>query len=197
MNANPFTLGHLYLVEKAAKENDLLHLFMVSEDSSLVPYEARKKLIMNGTKHLKNIVYHDSGAYIISNATFPSYFQKDEEAVIRGHALLDLTIFKSIAETLSINKRYVGEERSSQVTSIYNKIMADELPKSGVECIVVPRKECDEEPISASKVRSLIHSGNIEDTKNLLPKTSYEFFKSSEGKAIIERIQKAEDVIHY
>lgn len=26
MNANPFTLGHQYLVEKAAAENDLLHL---------------------------------------------------------------------------------------------------------------------------------------------------------------------------
>lgn len=26
MNANPFTLGHQYLVEKAATENDLLHL---------------------------------------------------------------------------------------------------------------------------------------------------------------------------
>ena len=32
MNANPFTLGHQYLVEKAAHENDLLHLFIVSED---------------------------------------------------------------------------------------------------------------------------------------------------------------------
>ena len=37
MNANPFTLGHQYLVEKAAAENDLVHLFMVSEDASLFP----------------------------------------------------------------------------------------------------------------------------------------------------------------
>lgn len=34
MNANPFTNGHLHLVEKAAAENDLVHLFMVSEDAS-------------------------------------------------------------------------------------------------------------------------------------------------------------------
>ena len=49
MNANPFTLGHQYLVEKAAAENDLVHLFMVSEDASLFPYAVRKKLIQEGT----------------------------------------------------------------------------------------------------------------------------------------------------
>ena len=41
MNANPFTLGHQYLVEKAAAENDLLHLFIVSVDASLVPFKIR------------------------------------------------------------------------------------------------------------------------------------------------------------
>ena len=58
MNANPFTLGHQYLVEKAAAENDLLHLFIVSEDASLVPFKIRKQLVMKGTAHLKNICYH-------------------------------------------------------------------------------------------------------------------------------------------
>ena len=42
MNANPFTLGHQYLVEKAAAENDWVHLFMVSEDKSLVPFSVRQ-----------------------------------------------------------------------------------------------------------------------------------------------------------
>ena len=72
MNANPFTLGHQYLVETAAASCDLLHLFIVSEDSSLVPFSVRKKLVMEGTAHLKNICYHESGPYIISSATFPS-----------------------------------------------------------------------------------------------------------------------------
>ena len=89
MNANPFTLGHQYLVETAAASCDLLHLFIVSEDSSLVPFSVRKKLVMEGTAHLSNICYHESGPYIISSATFPSYFQKDETAVIESHARLD------------------------------------------------------------------------------------------------------------
>ncbi len=74
MNANPFTLGHQYLVEKSGAENDLLHLFIVSEDASLVPFKIRKQLVMKGTAHLKNICYHDSGPYIISNATFSKLF---------------------------------------------------------------------------------------------------------------------------
>lgn len=45
MNANSFTLGHQYLVEKAA-ESDILHLFIVSEDQSLVPFSVRKQLVL-------------------------------------------------------------------------------------------------------------------------------------------------------
>ena len=102
MNANPFTNGHLYLVERAAAECDILHLFMVSEDASLVPFALRKRLIMEGTAHIKNIIYHESGPYIISSATFPSYFLKDEAAVIGGHARLDIAVFTKIAEALHI-----------------------------------------------------------------------------------------------
>ena len=197
MNANPFTNGHLYLVEKATAENDILHLFMVSEDASLVPYSVRKRLIMEATSHLPNICYHDSGPYIISNATFPSYFQKDESSVITGHALLDLTVFKSIAQTLHINRRYVGEEPTSQVTRIYNQIMAEELPKSDIECIIIPRLEHDGTAISASTVRQAIHDGKIESIKPLVPEATYQFFTSSEADEIIKKIQAHENVIHY
>ena len=65
MNANPFTLGHLHLVEKASKENDILHLFIVSEDKSIIPFNERKQLIMEGTSHLKNIIYYISRFWTI------------------------------------------------------------------------------------------------------------------------------------
>lgn len=197
MNANPFTLGHQYLVEKAAAENDILHLFIVSEDASLVPFEVRKKLVMEGTAHLTNIRCHDSGPYIISNATFPSYFLKDSAAVIHGHALLDLAVFKKIAEALNINRRYVGEEPNSQVTGIYNQIMSEELPKAGIECIIIPRKECDGQAISASTVRKAIQDGDMEALKDLVPETTLQYFQSEEAKPLIEKIRNAGDVVHY
>ena len=48
MNANPFTLGHRYLAETAAAACDTLHLFLVSEDASLVPFSVRKELARGG-----------------------------------------------------------------------------------------------------------------------------------------------------
>ena len=183
MNANPFTLGHQYLVEKASKENDILHLFIVSEDKSIFPFNIRKKLVMEGTAHLKNIIYHDSGPYIISSATFPSYFQKDENDVIESHANIDLEIFVKIAKILDINVRYVGEEPNSVVTGIYNKIMETKLPNFGINCIIVPRKnEKSGEIISASNVRKLIKEENFDITKETVPESTYKYLISQECK---------------
>lgn len=197
INANPFTLGHQYLVEKAASENDILHLFILSEDSSLVPFSVRKKLVMEGTAHLDNIRYHDSGPYIISNATFPSYFQKDEAAVIESHAMLDLTVFAKIAQSLGIQRRYVGEEPNSLVTGLYNQIMKKQLPENGIECIIVPRKQQNLVPISASTVRQCIKNQDFSALKFLVPETTLQYFQSEEAHPIIARIQAEENVIHY
>lgn len=197
MNANPFTLRHQYLVEKAASENDILHLFIVSEDASLVPFSVRKKLVMEGTAHLKNIRYHDSGPYIISNATFPSYFQKDEQAVIESHAMLDLTVFTKIASALGINRRYVGEEPTSLVTGIYNQIMSEKLPENGIECVIVPRKENKGAVISASTVRQALKEENWPLLAELVPETTLNYFKSPDARPVIDKIQASENVIHY
>ena len=197
MNANPFTLGHQYLAEKAAAENDILHLFIVSEDASLVPFPVRKKLVMEGTAHLKNIRYHDSGPYIISSATFPSYFQKDQEAVIESHALLDLTVFTRIAQAMNITRRYVGEEPNSLVTGIYNEIMQKKLPENGIECVIVPRLQSEGKAISASTVRQAIKDGNCEALKELVPKTTVDYFMSPQAEAVVARIRGEENVVHY
>ena len=181
----------------AARENDLLHLFIVSEDASLVPFKVRKQLVMEGTAHLDNICYHDSGPYIISNATFPSYFQKDENAVIESHAMLDLTVFTEIARTLGINRRYVGEEPTSLVTGIYNNIMSEKLPGNGIECVIVPRKTDGEKAISASTVRQAIKDNDMNTLKKLVPESTLRYFESEEAKDVIARIRNEENVIHY
>lgn len=197
MNANPFTLGHQYLVETAAAACDTLHLFVVSEDASLVPVAVRKKLVTEGVKHLPNVILHDSGPYIISNATFPSYFLKDEAAVIDGHARLDLAVFIRIAKALNITARYVGEEPTSQVTGLYNQIMCEQLPKAGIDCIVVPRKEADGRAISASTVRQCLQTGDWDTLETLLPRTTLDYFRSQEAAPVLERIRKAGNVVHY
>ena len=197
MNANPFTLGHQYLVEQAAAACETLHLFIVSEDASLIPFSVRKKLVAEGTAHLPNVVLHDSGPYIISSATFPSYFLKDKEAVICGQARLDIEVFKRIAATLNISVRYVGEEPTSQVTGLYNTIMASELPRAGIDCRIIPRKAVDGKAISASTVRKALQDGDWGLVSQLVPTSTLAWFQSDEAAPVLERIRKAGNVIHY
>ena len=197
MNANPFTLGHQYLVETAAGRCDMLHLFLLSEDASLVPFGVRKQLVQAGTAHLKNVVLHDSGPYIISNATFPSYFLKDDAAVIQGHAKLDLTIFVRIARALGVTVRFVGEEPTSQVTGLYNEIMAAQLPENGIDCVILPRKEALGKAISASTVRAALQAGDWQTLSQLVPQTTLDYFRSSEAEPVLRRIRSAENVVHY
>lgn len=197
INANPFTLGHQYLIEKASSENDFVHLFIVSEDVSLIPFSVRKKLVIKGTSHLNNICYHESGPYIISNATFPSYFQKDEQAVIESHAMLDLTVFLQISHVLGIKKRYVGEEPTSLVTGIYNDIMRKKLPAHGIKCEVIPRKKINGQVISASIVRQAIKNNDYETLRQMVPLSTLEYFQSQEAMLVINRIRQKSDVIHY
>ena len=197
MNANPFTLGHQYLVETAAGRCDTLHLFVLSEEASLVPFSVRKELVRLGTGHISNVVLHDSGPYMISSATFPSYFLKEEAEVIRGHAKLDLAVFGRIAQTIGVSVRYVGEEPVSQVTGIYNSIMAQALPDYGIACQVIPRKESKGNAISASTVRSALKAGDWESLKDLVPQTTLDYFRSEAAEPVLQAIRSADNVVHY
>lgn len=197
MNANPFTLGHQYLLEQAAGKVDLLHVFVVSEDVSLVPLNVRERLIREGSAHLSNLVYHQTGPYMISNATFPSYFLKDSDTVIRSHAKLDIRVFLQIAKALNITDRFVGEEPFSQVTGIYNQVMKEELEAAGIFCTIFPRLSDADGAISASTVRTCVKEGNMEELKSKVPEATWRYFISEEARPVIEKIKMTEEVKHY
>lgn len=197
MNANPFTLGHQYLLEQASTQVDLLHVFIVSEDVSLVPFSVRERLVKEGSRHLSNIVYHQTGSYMISNATFPSYFLKDSDTVICSHAALDIAVFLQIAKTLGITQRFVGEEPFSQVTGIYNQVMKEQLEANGITCTILPRRANAGTAISASAVRQLLKEHRINEVKGLIPACTWDFFTSPEAEPILQRFQTASEVKHY
>ena len=197
MNCNPFTLGHRYLIETASKENDNLFLFVVSEDMSLFSFADRFKLVKEGCAGLTNISFHSTGSYMISSATFPSYFLKDDVSAIEVQVKLDLAIFTRIANAAGATARYVGDEPFSVVTNIYNKTMIEKLPLAGIKCVVLPRCEKDGKAVSASAVRKLIQAGDMEGVKQLVPETTYRYFFTENGKKVIEKIKAAKDVVHY
>lgn len=197
MNANPFTLGHRYLVETAAARCDTLHLFLLSEDASLVPFAVRRQLVEAGIRDIPNVILHESGPYIISSATFPSYFLRDADAVIDGHARLDLAVFSHIARALDIGVRFVGEEPTSHVTGQYNAIMARCLPEMGIECRILPRLRAGDRVISASTVRQALRQDDWPTLEAMLPPTTLDYFRSEASKPVREAIARAADVEHY
>ena len=143
---------------------------------------------MAGTADIGNIIYHDTGSYLISRAGFPAYFLKEEAAVTQAQARLDAAIFTQVAEQLGITKRFVGEEPFSPSTQLYNRAMAELLPKSGIALSVIPRKaDASGSPISATRVRKALVENDTEALKTLLPDTSYDFVASKEGQALIHK----------
>lgn len=196
MNANPFTRGHQYLLNRAAAENDVVRCFVVSEDVSLVPFAARMKLVKAGCAHLPNVTVHPSGSYMVSNATFPSYFLKEDRIVTETQARLDVEVFARIAVAMGITRRYIGEEPFSEITRVYNVVMLSALPFQGIECVLLPRLAEGDLAISASKVRQMLHDGTLEAIRPFVPETTYTYFLSDEGKQTIKTIQCADNVQH-
>lgn len=198
MNANPFTLGHRFLVERAARENEVVHLFVLEENAGPIPAAVRFRLVQEGVKDLPNVFLHKSGPYMISSATFPSYFLREGDEVIAVQGALDGAVFAKIAGQLGITRRYLGSEPTSHVTSLYNDILSRELPKSGVEAIIVPRCLAEDgRTVSASTVRQAIHDGNLESVRPMLPGSTYDYFASPESEAVRRAIVSASDVVHY
>lgn len=178
MNANPFTLGHRYLIDYGINHCDFLYVFVVSEDLSMFSTKERFELVKKGTADKKNLKILSTDNYLVSSATFPSYFIEEKELLIETHAYLDSAIFKNhIAKVLNINKRFVGEEKTDKTTHIYNNTMKKYFSKedTDINLIEIPRKTVDNEIISASKVRSLINEKNFTELKKYLPQTSLEY----------------------
>lgn len=178
INANPFTNGHLSLCEQAARLCDTLYIFVLSEDRSQFSAKTRYELVKAGTAHIKNAAVIKSGDYIVSYATFPDYFLRDETHAQSARFDLDIALFGGrIAPALNITRRFVGSEPYSPVTEAYNRAMEARLPGYGVELIEFPRTD----GISAGRVRELIRNSDLAAIRPLVPDTTYEYIRSHLG----------------
>ncbi|GAA0181038.1 [citrate (pro-3S)-lyase] ligase [Clostridium sediminicola] len=190
MTCNPFTLGHKYLIEKTASENQNVLIFIVEEDKFLFPFKTRYELVKRGVKHLKNVKVVPSGEYLISSSTFPSYFLKEDSKIEKIYTELDAGVFaKYFCSKFNITKRCVGEEPYCKVTSQYNKTLEKVLKEFKVEFCEIERKKHDDKYISASLVRKLLKEKKLYLTKDILPKVTWDFLNSKDGREIIQKLK--------
>lgn len=174
MNCNPFTKGHRYLIEYAAKQVDRLYIFVVKEDKSFFKYEDRFEMVKAGTADLPNVVVVSSGKFIISSLTFPEYFMKDYVKEKNFDVSMDVETFcKHIAPPLMIKKRFAGEEPFDPVTKNYNENMSKILPKYGMEFCEIPRMSLDEKRvINATEVRRLLKERDFGAIGDYVPEST-------------------------
>ena len=177
MNANPFTKGHLYLVEQAAEKVDELLVFVVEEDLSEFSFYDRLQMVKCGVNHMHNVRVIPSGRFILSRHTFVSYFEKDKRQDEKVDSALDIRFFGAyIVPAFGISKRFVGEEPKDLVTRQYNEEMKARLPMYGVEVVEIPRKEVKEGVfISATTVRNLYRIKDWESLADYLPDNTMEY----------------------
>lgn len=182
-NCNPFTKGHRYLMEQAAKECDYVHVFVLSDKRSEIPAEDRFRLVKEGAGDIEGLIFHRASDYIISAATFPTYFIKDKKQAEEANCRLDVELFgKRIAPEFNIQCRYVGTEPACRVTGAYNQVMQEVLPECGVEVKEITRLDCDGSFISASKVRTAAKDGRLDEIRKMIPETTYEYMKQRYSK---------------
>ena len=178
MNCNPFTKGHRYLIETAASECDRVYIFVLSEEQSEFSAQDRLEMVKLGTADLENVTVLPTGPYLISAATFPTYFLKEQTSAAQVQCQLDIEIFtKYFVPKFGITRRYVGTEPLCPVTARYNAALEAILPERGITLRQLPRLETEGTPISASAVRRHLQNGEFEALKALLPATTYAYLK--------------------
>ena len=225
MNANPFTLGHKYLIDKALEQVDQLFVIPVKEDVSMFPYTERLAMIQaasasssaenyflghrpknqfsasSSTPAQADAVVLKGSDYSISAATFPTYFLKDITDASETQMRLDLDLFcRHIAPALGATVRFAGSEPNDPLTAKYNSLMAEVLPKHGVEFVEIERLSTagmtshhlpaltGEYAVYASKVRKALAEGNYKAAAVMCPDTTWPYLLA----ALAERALRME-----
>ena len=214
MNANPFTLGHQYLLASALKQVDHLYVIPVKEDASEFPYTERLAMIKSAVGPTASarpaamptradaVSVLEGSAYIISAATFPTYFLKNLSDAAETQMLLDLDLFRRhIAPALGNPIRFVGSEPLDPLTARYNALMPEAIviprlemassrPAASTSAIAMQTHEdaISTDVISASAVRTFLSAGRFREAAALCPESSWPYLLA----ALAERALRLE-----
>lgn len=197
MNANPFTLGHRYLVEKASRKVEKLYVLVVEEDASEFSFDDRLEMVRRGCAGLANVEVLPGGFGVISRSVFPAYFLKEPSEAASVQMALDLDFFaRNVAPVLGATVRFVGSEPSDPLTAQYNGMMRSILPSRGISVREIPRLTikdiCPSAPsgafaagalsdtvVSASEVRRALAEGRFGLAAALTPASTHPYLLSA------------------
>ncbi|MFA6827577.1 MAG: [citrate (pro-3S)-lyase] ligase [Bacilli bacterium] len=174
LNANPFTNGHLHLINSILKQGLPLIVFVLEEDKSFFSFFDRFNMVKLGLKKVDKVTVVPSTYYLISNLTFPTYFLKNDLDKVKVEGMVDALIFKNyFMKIFNIQKRIVGEE-IDPTTNSYNEVLKEVLKD---DLIIIPRKKVSGDIISASLVREKYKIKDFESISSFVPKSVVAYLK--------------------
>ncbi len=167
-NANPFTDGHRYLIETAAKTADHVYLLILRENANLFSFGERYSMAVDALRDLENVTVIPSGLFVGYASNFPGYYVKELTAKTAEQCRSTIRTFAALAASLHATHVFIGEEPADPVTMEVNRAYLEILPRHGILPVIVPRKTQNGEIITGSMVRALAEERS-ERLRDLVP----------------------------
>lgn len=180
VNADPFTVGHLALVEQAARLGDTVYVFVTSEGRFQLPLKTRLELARLGTAHLANATVIETGPYALGRATFPAYFLTQGEEIDLVRMDLDGELFgKHLAAAFQIVTRVVGSEPSDPVSRRYNQRLRQRLNQWNIQLLEIERIRFGDRWVDTRRARQALAAGDMAALGGLVPETTLSRLQAS------------------
>jgi [citrate (pro-3S)-lyase] ligase len=195
-NANPYTLGHDYLLSLASKRSSAVVVFVIEgkPDSGCkgnhesttfeIPFEDRLKLVQQCAQKYPNVLVLPAGPFLIGRNSFPQNWTQDWSTEEKGkshlYAILDAQLFfQLIAPQLGIKTRYVGDEPRDEMSEMHLNALRQESKLAKIPLRVAERKRLGDKYISSSMVREALAQGAWETVQATVPDYVYQYLKQS------------------
>lgn len=173
LNANPCTLGHLYLIKEALTYVDFLYVFLVEDSTGNLPYIEREIMLKDSIKYNKRVKVIRGGSIMTSEKIFPEYFNRASKPSRISLVLAHRCFGQVVSKKLGVTYRFFGTEPYDPLTRALNESACEILPVYGIKPIFVKRMSIEGKCVSAKNVRSLLEDKQFSMLARLVPFSTY------------------------
>lgn len=173
LNANPCTLGHLYLIKEALKHVDFLYVFLVEESKGNIPFLERESMLKEALKYNDRVKVIRGGNIMTSRKIFPEYFNRTSQPSKISLVLTHRCFGQVVKKVLGVTYRFFGTEPDDPLTRALNESACEILPKYGIKPIFIKRMSIGDKFVSAKNVRTLLANRQYPELARLVPLSTY------------------------
>lgn len=173
LNANPCTLGHLFLITEALKRVDFLYIFLVEENKGNLPYIDREWMLNESLKYNKRIKVIRGGSVMTSERIFPEYFNRSSKPSRVSLVLTHRCFGQVVGKILGVTYRFFGSEPNDPVTHALNESACDILPGYNIEPVFITRLDINGKSVSARNVRNALREKRYSELAKMVPFPTY------------------------